>query len=250
MGYMGRDVEVVSLDQNRQLVVACDSCGGAGSKEFDVVRISPYIVGRFTARVALLEVMTAAANPQLLTVTVASEPDPTATGILAGVHDELKALDLPELPIAISTEKNIPTTQTGLGITVIGVCEKERLRIATSKPDDDLYCLGIPKVGSEVTTPDDSEIVQWKNIHDLINSDGIHDIIPVGSRGILGEAKLLASQLSTVFISTLFNTEAHVNLDLNKSAGPSTCLIFSCSPNFIPPTFGSTPCFKIGNFKS
>ncbi|MHB9094441.1 MAG: AIR synthase related protein, partial [Eubacteriales bacterium] len=106
---MGRDVEVVSLDQNQYIVAACDSCGAAGSKEFDVVKVSPYIVGRFTARVALFEITATEAKPLLITVSVASEPDPTAKGILEGVNDELKALDLPGLPVAISSEKNILT---------------------------------------------------------------------------------------------------------------------------------------------
>lgn len=244
MGYMGRDVEVVSLNPNQQLVVACDSCGGAGSKECDMVKVSPYIVGRFTTRVALLEVVSTGATPQLLTVTVASEPDPTAAGILEGVNDELRSLELPKLPMAISTEKNLPTKQTGIGITVVGVCAPQRLRIATSRPGDDLYCLGIPKVGSEVTSCDDPDIIQWKNVRDLINIDGVHDLIPVGSRGLLGEAKLLASQLCAVF-----KREPDVQIDLEKSAGPSTCLIFSCSSECSLPDFHQTPIFRIGKLE-
>lgn len=244
VGYMGRDVEVVSLDQNRCLVAACDSCGAVGSKEFDAVKVSPYIVGRFTARVVLLEILATAAKPLLLTVASANEPHPTTAGILEGVNDELKDSNLPDLPAAISSEKNMPTKQTGLGISVIGLCQKESLRIATSRPGDDLYCLGLPKVGSEVADPDDPEIIRGKCLQTLLASPGVHDIIPVGSHGIRGEAELIAAH-----IGSRFEPETNLKLDLDKSAGPSTCLIFACVPEIAPPDFQPTPLVKIGRIQ-
>lgn len=244
MSYMGRDVEVVSLDKKKHIVAACDSCGAVGSKELDVVKVSPYIVGRFTARVALLEVLAAGARPILLAVTSASDPHPTTDGIMEGVGDELKALNLTETRLAVSSEKNIPTGQTGLGITAIGVCEKESLRIATSKPGDELYCLGLPKVGSEVVAHDDPEIVQGKHILALLASPGVYDIIPVGSRGIRKEAESLASQ-----IGCGFEPEISAAVDLDKSAGPSTCLIFTCKRDTLPPAFPPTPLVRIGGMQ-
>lgn len=241
MGYMGRDLQVIQLDQDRYLVAACDSCGAVGAKEFDVVKVSPYIVGRFTARVALFEVITTQAKPLMLSVTSANEPGPTSKGILEGVNDELEALNFQGIPIIISTEKTMPTKQTGLGITAIGECQKALLRIATSKPGDTLYCLGLPKFGPEVTTTDDPEIVQAKDIQLLLTSMGVHDIIPVGSSGIRGEAELLAAQ-----VKGRFESEKEVKVNLIKPAGPSTCLIFTCSPGYSPPTFSSTPIFKVG----
>lgn len=245
MGYMGRDVEVVSFDSNRCIVTACDSCGAVGSKNFDVVKVSSYIVGRFTARVALLEILATAAKPLLLTVTSANEPHPTTAGILDGVYDELKALNLPNLPTVISSEKNLLTKQTGLGISAVGICQKELLRIATSKPGDNLYCLGLPKVGSEVVDPDDPEIIRGELVRTLLVSPGVHDIVPVGSHGIRGEAELIAAHTGSIF-----EPETDLKLDLDKSAGPSTCLIFTCSPEFLPPDLQPTPLAKIGRIKN
>ena len=244
LGYKGRDVEVIALDGRKCLVAACDSCGGAGSKEFDVVKVPPYITGRFTSRVSLLEILATAAKPLLLTVASCSDPHPTTTGILEGVKDELKSLNLSETPVVVSSEKNIPTSQTGLGITVVGICERESLRIATSLPGDELYCLGLPKVGSEVVIHDDLEIAHGTHILELLTIPGVHDIIPVGSRGIRKEAESLASELSCLFVPA---TLVKVNLD--KSAGPSTCLIFTCTSGFIPPVFLPTPIFKIGRLQ-
>ncbi|HEX3032012.1 MAG TPA: alpha-ribazole kinase [Bacillota bacterium] len=234
-------MEVVLIDSEKYLVAACDSCGGSGAKELDPVQVAPYITGRFTARVALLELVTTAAKPVMLTVTVASDPEPTGAGILQGVRDELKALDMEQLPLAVSTEKNIPTRQTGLGITAIGVCPREKLRVAATLPGDHLYCLGMPKVGSEIADPEDADMVSWQAVYDLLRSDGVHDIIPVGSRGIMGEVQLLAAQTGC-----LFQPLPEVTVDLHKSGGPSTCLIFSCSPPYQPRGFAPTPLYKLG----
>ena len=66
MGYKGRDVEVVQIDSNYSIVTACDSCGGIGLKQNDVVKCSPNIVGRFTTRVALMEVLSVNAIPKTI----------------------------------------------------------------------------------------------------------------------------------------------------------------------------------------
>ena len=43
-----RDVSFIELNADLYLAIACDSCGGIGEKERDVVCVPPYIVGRFT----------------------------------------------------------------------------------------------------------------------------------------------------------------------------------------------------------
>lgn len=82
----------------------------------------------------------------------------------------------------------------------------------------------MPKVGSELCNPEDPEIVQVTDLQKLLEVLGIHDVIPVGSKGILKEAQLLASNNNS---KLLINQSC--SLDLNKSAGPSTCLVFSAS---------------------
>ncbi|MDR3602820.1 MAG: alpha-ribazole kinase [Desulfosporosinus sp.] len=222
MGYLGRDVEVVSINQTQYLVASCDSCGAIGMKDLDVVKISWSITGRLTTRVALLEVLATGAVPQMITVAISNELHPTGDRILEGVKEELESAGLMELPMAISTEKNMFTQQTGLGISVIGVTDKKQLRIGTAQSGDDVYCLGLPKVGPEVTNPEDSEIVQVKDILFLLDILGIHDIIPVGSRGIRTEAQQLATRANC-----RLSVDPACVLNLDKSAGPSTCLIFS-----------------------
>ena len=223
MGYLDRDVQVVGINPEQLLVVSCDSCGAIGMKGLDELQISWSITGRLTTRVALLEVLTTGAVPLMMTVAISNEPCPTGERILEGVKEELASDEL-ALPMTISTEKNMNTQQTGLGISVIGVAEKTRLRIGTSQSGDDVYCLGLPKVGPEIINPEDPEIVQVNHIRVLLDSLGVHDIIPVGSRGIRTEAQLLASSCNCSLIVDLT-----CGLDLDKSAGPSTCVLFAFS---------------------
>lgn len=227
MGYLGRDVEVVSINDAQYLVASCDSCGAIGMKEFDAHKVPWFITGKLTTRVALLEIMSAGAVPQMLTVAISNEPYPTGDELLKGVNDELESAGLKTLPMAISTEKNMPTKQTALGISAIGVAEKKKLRIGIAQPGDSVYCLGFPKVGPELNNPEDPEVVDLKAIQLLLGLSSIHDIIPVGSRGIRREADQLALTV---------NSRLHLNpactLDLDKSAGPSTCLIFASSSTF------------------
>ncbi len=241
MSYKGRDVEVVQINNKESLVIACDSCGGIGEKEKDVVKASPYIVGGTTTRVALMELLAVNAVPKSITLTIASEPYPTGEEIIKGSKDELEASGYKSLPMAISTEKNIPTCQTALGITLIGLCDNDSLRICTSKPQDQVYCLGRPLVGNEVLAIPASELIAPKDIKALSSTEGIHDIIPIGSKGILGEIELLCKGNDCTFIK-----ELEVSIDMHKSAGPSTCLIFTASREADLSSLRLKP-LKIGN---
>jgi len=224
LGYLGRDVEVVLINKDQYLVASCDSCGAIGMKELDALKISWFITGKLTTRVALMEVLVTGAVPQMLTVAISNEPYPTGHEILKGVNDELELAGFKTLPMAISTEKNMPTQQTGLGISVIGVVEKNVLRIGTAQLGDEIFCLGLPKVGHELNNPDDPEIVPVQAIQVLLAILSIHDIIPVGSKGIRWEVNQLAATVNSQLC-----VDPTCVLDLEKSAGPSTCLIFSSS---------------------
>lgn len=222
MGYRGRDVEVLFLKEGELLAVACDSSGAIGSKALDVVKVPEHITGRFSARVALFEVLAAGAEPKMLTVAISNENNPTGEGILEGVREELRALNLEQLPLVISTEKNMMTQQTGLGISAIGVGEAAALRLGVTQIGDFIYGLGLPKVGPEVFGAEDPEIIQGEHILKLLGTQGVHDIVPVGSQGIRGEAELLAHSAQGIARFDLTS-----QIDMNKSAGPSTALIFT-----------------------
>ncbi len=233
MGYKGRDVEVSPieigrLDGNLYLVGACDSCGAIGSKVMDQLQVPARLVGQLTARVTLLEIIAVNALPRMMTVGIASELDPTGEEILEGIRHELGLAGLSALPLVISTEKNFISHQTGLGIGVTGICRKKDLRITKSKPGDTVYCLGLPRVGDEVANARASEIIAADHIRILLNSPGVHDVVPVGSRGILKETLTLALHTDT----QLSFVPTPVELDIHKSGGPSTCVVFTTDPTW------------------
>lgn len=244
MGFKGRDIEVCEIDQTKYLVATCDSCGGIGEKEFDKIKVPAELVGRLTTRVAFMELIAVGATPKMMTISITSEPEPTAVNILAGIFAELKVAGFSKLPRVISTEKNISTCQTGLGIGITGICLKDELRVHRSKPGDNVFCLGIPKFGDQVTSADNYEIVQIKDLKKWTRHQEVHDILPIGSRGILEESNQLANQVNCQFI------QYNYSIDVKKSAGPSTCIIFTCPDNFVPEYPDILSLTKIGCFIS
>ena len=223
-----RDLLIVPLDGDDCLVLACDAAGGVGPKSGDSVLCSADIVGRFTARVALMEVLAAGAAPVALVCTACVEPDPTGAGLLAGAMAEARFAGLSPEAITGSSEKNLPTHQTGLGVTAIGRASRSRLRPGRARPGDLVVAIGRPKVGSNVRW-DDPEIADLPLIRQLADSDGVHDILPVGSRGIAAELADLATSAS-LQIAPL----PAPGWDLSASGGPSTCVLAALSSEAMP----------------
>lgn len=216
-----RDVDIVPLFERKLLVVACDSCGAIGGKALDEVRTSPYIVGRYTAKVVMMEVLSVGAGIVAMTAAICNEEKPTGQGILEGIRDELKEEGIEEIPITISTEKNMTTEQTGLGLTAIGTCERENLRIGKSKIGDYIYAVGIPKVGNEILE-DEGEIADGRTLKQIAQIPGVGDIIPIGSQGIAGECEKLIE-----FLGAHLEKNTSLDIDLKCSAGPCTSILFT-----------------------
>lgn len=222
LGYKDRDVEVVFLEHGECLITACDSCGAIGALPLDAVKAPAGLTGRLTARVALMEVLAVGGLPRVMAVTIANEPVPTGEEILAGIKEELGMLGLESLPMAVSTEKNMPTRQTGLGVTVAGTCAEDELRVACTRPGDLLYCLGIPKVGEEVLREGLMSLVSGRHVRRLLTCRGVHDVLPVGSGGIRREGERLARS-----VGAAVQWEERKGPGLGQSAGPSTCVLFT-----------------------
>lgn len=243
MGYKMRDVEVF-FDGHRCIVTACDSCGAVGSKELDVVRVSNEQVGRLTARVALLEVLSVGAIAKVLTAAISAERNPTGEAILDGIRGLLTESGLEDLAVAVSTEKNFVTRQTGLGISVVGICDTSDLRIGMTKPNDTLYCLGYPKVGSELSGEGEAGIASISDVLRITGLPEVHDILPVGSKGILSEAAILANASRC-----RIRLRRESGMDLERSAGPSTCVLVSCKGDFDLAFHTTCPVTKIGDLE-
>ena len=80
-----RDLSIIAIGEEKVLVIACDCAGGIGPKAGDAIKVSAEIIGRFTARVALMEVLAIGAEPISLVNTLSVEYNPTGKGIIEGM---------------------------------------------------------------------------------------------------------------------------------------------------------------------
>lgn len=220
-----RDLTVINLIGDMLLVTAVDSDGAIGEKESDIVKVSGYECGRFGTRVPLMEILACGAIPVAAFDALSVEMETYGRLIIKGVIDELRSVGLPEnFPLSGSTEDNIPTVQTGVGVVIIGIVTKDDFKPGTSKPGDYILCVGLPKSGpDDFVSSDDPDIADAKTITILRNIDGVNDILPVGSKGIMYEANELARTAGLAF------QKNDPLIDLFKSAGPSTCFLVSAN---------------------
>lgn len=239
VGYKNRDVEIRELSEEQCLVVACDSCGGIGAKEADIIKAAPVYVSRLITCNVLLEILAVGAEPQIITATIANEPEPTSEALIGGIRQALQEADFPTLPLGISTEKYFKTLQTSFGVTVVGLAHKNDMRIGCSKPGDYIYCVGAPRIGDEMLGLAEHEMIQCRHIEKLCKLPDVHDIIPIGSHGISGEIHRLCEAVGLEF--TLAGA-----LDVHTPAGPCTCLLFTCSQPIFEELFDGLLVSKVG----
>jgi len=223
-GWTRRDLTIVPVTEQNCLVIACDSCGGIGVKDSDVLKIPPRYAAKFTARVALTEVLCSGALPVTITNGAACEMKPTGEEIILGINDELKNAGITDIVLTGSTEENFTTHMTALAITVIGIAKESKLRFGCAESGDKLILFGIPCVGDEV---DLESAGFYMEIKALLHMAEVKEIVPVGSKGVAYEAETIA-ELNNVVLK-LYETE----IDCFKSAGPATCLLILCGESAV-----------------
>ena len=222
MIYQWGDVKITEIANNSYLAISCDSIGAIGDKEMDKVNVPSEWIGRVLARVSLMELLALRVEPFLLVNTLSVEMNPTGEKINAGIRTELETVGLdPEQSLTGSHESNITTSETGAGITALGKCS-ELPKTGLGYPGLNCYLLGTPKVGGEVDLKD-NDLVNLAIVKELGQITEVLEMIPVGSQGIKYETEVLA-QRSSLTPKFLPDVDSEF---LNKSGGPSTCLVFT-----------------------
>lgn len=223
LSYMRRgDVSIIKLPTGHAIVSGSTSSGAVGPKELDQVKVDGKILGKFLARVALMDVAATGAFPVQLSLTLGVEKEPTGNQIIEGISREARTLGLdPNMVLLENTEDNFQTCQTGVGLTVVGLANEDELRIGKTLPGDLIVAVGRPKVGQEVIAAEaHGEIVDLKNISQLAQRKYVHDIAAVGGFGIASEAKMMAYGVGRQ--AKLLDV---AGLDSAKTAGPATVVL-------------------------
>jgi ribosomal protein S8 len=216
------DISILKVPTGHAIVMGSTSSGAVGPKQMDKVKVDGQVLGKFMARVALMDVIATGAFPVLLSLTLGVEKEPTGKTILEGIKREARSLGLdPNQVIMENTEDNFETIQTGAGLTVVGFANEEELRLSKTLPNDLIVAIGKPKVGIEVITAEaKGEIAELKNVTQLLQRKYVHDIWPVGGFGIASEAQMMAYGVGRQL--KLYEVKG---LDLTKSAGPATVIL-------------------------
>lgn len=223
-----RDLTVIPLNGNEQLVIACDSSAGIGNKPADSVRADPAVTAAFCLRVPLIELLAIGAEPIAVIDLIGNEYEETGRQMLAGVKNELTKAGFSDIPLNGSTEENVATAMSTIGITVIGKAKTGQLKFGCLKTGDKLFYLGQPYVGTEVIANLDT-IFGYSLLRELQAEEGLKELLPVGSKGILYEASVLADSSNLILDYELSESQGAV---LNQSAGPATVLIVAVAPSY------------------
>lgn len=215
-----RDLTVIDFDENTYLGIACDSCGGIGYKEHDVVKASPQLTAYHTGKVVLAELMSMGFTPMILADGLAVEMDDTGKQLIEGFNEVLSKLKSTKVHLTGSTEENIKTVQTSMGVTCIGTCDKNKLKYMNTKKNDVCMLIGLPLVGNDVVNNPD-KILDIDDYEKLYLCEYINEMLPVGSRGTTAELEDLCE-----YNNVSFKYEDNISIDLKHSGGPScSCLI-------------------------
>lgn len=201
-------------------VIACDSLGAIGLKREDIVKVDPFISGKYTTRVCLNELFSLGVAPTTLISLVSNEWEPTGKCILNGINDELNENGLELTIINGSTEENFITSMTALGIVAIG--NSLELKWRNSVKNSFVHLAGLPYIGEKVIE-NSNRLLSPKIIYELMDEYDIGDFIPCGSGGISKEIKVLEKETGLSFKGETVKG----GVDLNASAGPATCGIFT-----------------------
>lgn len=216
-----RDLTIQSLGRE-QLVIACDTSAAIGHKVNDTLDVDPKLTSAMCVRVPLLELLSIGAEPFVIVNLFGNEMKPTGEQLLKGIRSELVKAGYPDLEMNGSTEENMETTTTSLGVTLIGKALEDDLLWKRVKPRDVVYQIGYPYVGPDLLQHRE-EIVSYDDVR-WIQSMGelVSEIVPVGSKGSWNEAEQVAKMNELSFIPS---DDSELESLCTQSAGPSTTVL-------------------------
>ena len=215
-----RDLSLVPIDPTRVLVIACDSSAGIGEKPLDAVQIDPAITAAYSLRVPLLEQLCFGARPIAVVDTIGNEMAPTGRRVIHGLKSELTKAGFPDLLLNGSTEDNMLTQTTSIGVTVIGQIDQKDIPATAINGSLIVYQLGTPYVG-EAVRAHLATIFSYDLVRTIRTNSAVVDMLPVGSKGIANELTQMAATHAAKISAVVDLADA----EFTQSAGPATVLL-------------------------
>jgi len=217
-----RDVTLLRVTPTEYLLFACGSMGGIGPKASDACQVPADVAGYACARTAVAHIVALGGTPMFLMNTLSVEMDPTGKRVMEGIRRLMDELELdPSFAVVGASEENVPVAQTGIGVTAVGAAPADGIGFATTEHLDAILCVGVPKSPPDATLSfGDPEILKMSTLCRLVQHPAVHEVVPVGWRGIDAELEALMRESSLAL-----QYEKDVPLPLAKSAGPVTCAL-------------------------
>ena len=222
-----RDIQLVDRGGGSYLAIACDVAAYIGEKEEDVIRISPEMAGYYAAVVPIIELLALGAVPISVADTLGVEMEPTGKRAIEGIKKAMDEAGISLDCLTGSTEDNIPTMSTTIGITIVSELKKDLIQQYKPLIGQYVYLIGLPKMGKQFLEEEilggKGEVIDVSTVKQIRAMDGIGHMLPVGSKGIAYEVNVMANLEDLTMAWT-----DRLNLDLRASAGPATCMLVTC----------------------
>lgn len=219
-----RDIQLIENSELGYLAIACDVSAGIGSKDGDVVQIEPDLAGYYATAVTLIELMSIGAEPMSVINTLGVEMDPTGKEVIEGIKNAMSEANIPLDCLTGSTEDNMPSLVTSIGITVVSNLDKDKLKTQSPASGQKIYLVGLPKMGQRYLEDEVigklGEVMDIKTTISLRAHESVIHMLPIGSKGIKWELNLLSSMYGLEYI-----LDEDVPVDLGSSGGPASCMI-------------------------
>ena len=220
-----RDLSVIPMPDGSHLVIACDSVGGIGPKPGDTVAATAHTTGYFAVRTPLLELLAVGAQPRLIVNNLCFERGREADAMIAAIIGVAVEVGLDRSAVTGSTEDNVATTTSGIGITVLGSAAPGGLRSGRSRAGDLVACVGLPRSApAHQLAVGDASMPTIAEVRTALSLPGVREALPVGSAGIASEMIALAGT------ARLGHRLLAGDLDLAASGGPASCVLISLDP--------------------
>lgn len=219
-----RDVIMIPITNDEDLVIAADNSGSVGQKMFDHVKVDYETVAYYGLRVALSECLTVGAKPLAIVMQNLIGEDEWIH-LKKGCETLFSELKCEPIPITGSTESNFKMVQSAFGIIVIGKVQRANIKVRKTPSHAKFACIGKPLCGGEVIEKK-HEIGPLPIIKKLLELPYVFEIVPIGSKGIQYEWEKLCEENKLNYCQ-ITSTE----IDVAKSAGPATCFLISFDPS-------------------